>query len=296
MGALSFVALLTLAQVVGTPSCPDADAINQRLHALLPSAGSLADRATVDVSAGAIRVEVRDPDGTLLGARALPPRGSCDDRAEAVAVVIAAWESDLAASTSPAFTIARPAAHATAVVATARPRSAALTWDVAAAFLGTFAGGAFAAGASADVTLRKPGFPLAARLGVAGSDSREIALAGGSAGWTRAALLLGAAFDVVSRRGIRFDAHADVAAGWLFVQGRGYHANYSDNAFDPALGGGVRLALTKWDLEPWVDCTLLGWLRHQTVSVSDPTSTMSAEIPRFDVWLRAGVAYGKRRP
>ncbi|MDB4969990.1 MAG: hypothetical protein JWN44_5679, partial [Myxococcales bacterium] len=169
-----------------------------------------------------------------------------------------------------------------------------LTWDVSASFLATIAGGAFAAGASADVTIGKRGFPLAARIGVAGTDNRDLALAGGRASWARAALMFGPVFDVFSKRGVRLDVHADVAAGWMFVQGRGYNANYSDNAFDPALGGGARLAVTKWTIEPWLDCTLLGWLRHQTLSVPGPTSTASAEIPRFDVWLRAGVAYGRR--
>jgi hypothetical protein len=285
-------AVLALVEVISTSRCPDSAAIEQRLRPLLSPARST-DRATVDESLNAIRVEVRNAAGALIGVRALPLAGSCDDRADAVAVVIAAWEPDLARREEVRARIATPIPESTAVVATS-PRDWQLTWEVGASFLGTITGGAFAAGASADVTLGRRGFPLAARIGIAGGDYRDLALAGGRASWTRAALMFGPVFDVVSQKGVRIDVHADVAAGWMFVQGRGYNANYSDNAFDPALGGGARLALTKWTVEPWIDCTLLGWLRHQTLSVPTMTTTASTEIPRFDVWLRAGIAYGKR--
>jgi hypothetical protein len=293
MSTVILSAVLALAEVISTTQCPDSAAIKQRLRSLLSPSATSTDRATIDESLSAIRVEVRDAAGANVGVRALPLAGSCDDRADAVAVVIAAWESDVGRRAAAHTPTATPVPESAAIVATS-PTPSQLTWDVSASFLGTIAGGAFAAGASADVTLGKRGFPLAARIGVAGSDNRDLTLAGGRASWTRAALMFGPVFDVVSQKGVRLDVHADIAAGWMFVQGRGFSANYSDNGFDPALGGGARLALTKWSIEPWIDCTLLGWLRHQTVSVPTATSTASTEIPRFDVWLRAGVAYGKR--
>jgi hypothetical protein len=286
-------AAFAIVEVLSASPCPDAAAVERRLHTILSPSGTEPDRATVSDEDGALHVELRDPSGALIGRRVLPLAGSCEDRAEAVAVVIAAWESDLRRyeETEPATAAAIP--EATAVVASL-PRSSSLTWDVSAAFLSTIAGGAFAAGASADVTLGKRGFPLAARIGVAGSDSRDLALAGGHTAWTRVAFLLGPVLDVVSKRGVRFDVHADAALGWMLAQGRGYNADYSSSSFDPALGGGARLAITKWKIEPWLDCTLLGWLRHQTLSVTELSGTASSEIPRFDVWLRAGFAYGKR--
>ncbi|MDB4967303.1 MAG: hypothetical protein JWN44_2992, partial [Myxococcales bacterium] len=157
--------VLALVNVVSMSPCPDSAAINQRLRPLLPSSAGPADRALVQESASAIRVEVRDAAGVLVGVRGLPLAGSCDDRADAVAVIIAAWESNVARRTEaePAGVALVP--EAAAVVATS-PRPSQLTWDVSASFLATIAGGAFAAGASADVTIGKRGFPLAARIGV----------------------------------------------------------------------------------------------------------------------------------
>jgi hypothetical protein len=286
-------AAFAIVEVLSSSPCNDSAEIEQRIQSLLSTSASQSDRASVTDADDALRVELHDAAGALIGRRTLPRAGTCEERAEAVAVVIAAWESDLRryADTAPARTV--PIAESTVIVA-AIPRSSALTWDVSAAFLGTIAGGAFAAGASADVTLGKRGFPLAARIGVAGADSRDVTLGGGHTSWTRAALLLGPVLDIVSKRGVRFDLHADAALGWMYAQGRGYNESYSSSAFDPALGGGARLAITRWKIEPWLDCTLLGWLRHQTLSVTEASGTASSELPRFDVWLRAGFAYGKR--
>jgi hypothetical protein len=184
---------------------------------------------------------------------------------------------------APAVTIAQPQAQ-----------QSRLQWNVEAGFLASVAGNAFAAGASGEVLLGKRKFPLAARIGLAGVDTRSLAVGTGHASWNRIALVFGPTYEAVSKY-VHLDIHADLVAGWLFVQGQGYTQNHGDNAFDPALGGGVRMSVARWDITPWIDVTLLGWLRTQTASATEAGVTVSAEIPRFDVWLRAGLAYGRRK-
>lgn len=271
--------LFALVEVLGS-ECPSASAIGHHLRPLLRGA-TRGDTVTVRSADDTLIVELRSHE-TIIGPRVLPAVGSCDERAEAVAVVVAAWKSELDAPSL-----------ALAVTLPAHKPSPSLMWSLGASYLGTVAGGAYASGASVDVRLGKRGFRLAARIGVAGTDTRDLALGSGRASWTRAALVFGPLVDVVTRGGVRLDLHADLLAGWMFVAGHGFRQNLSDSAFDPALGGGVRLAVTKLAVEPFFDCTLVGWLRRQTVSAPDLETTHVVEIPRFDIWLRAGIAYGK---
>jgi hypothetical protein len=99
----------------------------------------------------------------------------------------------------------------------------------------------------------------------------------------------------VLSRFVRLELHGDVLFGWLLLQGQGFASNNGSNAFDPALGGGIRASIDRWSITPWLDVTLLGWFLHQSASASDSGMHVSTEIPRFDVWVRVGVAYGRRR-
>ncbi|HEY2746650.1 MAG TPA: hypothetical protein VGL86_18600 [Polyangia bacterium] len=285
------VLIAALVHVSAVGHCPEAATIEARLASLLPSrAATVNDNAVVSEIQEGIRVELRGSDGKTIGSRSLPAAGSCDDRAEAVAVTIASWESDVANDSGLAFVLSPPIVTMTK----AAQHSWQLAWNVEVSFLASIAGGAFAAGATGEVMLGKRHFPLAAHIGVAGLDTRELQVGTGHASWNRIALTLGPTFEVLSKV-VHLDLHADALVGWLFVQGQGYSSNHGDNAFDPALGGGARLSIARWDVTPWVDVTLLGWLRTQTASATEAGSVVSNQIPRFDVWLRAGVAYGRRK-
>jgi hypothetical protein len=287
---LVFASTLAGLQVSGELECPTPAAIEQRLLNLLPS-GTHDDRALVSASAAGVDVELRRADSSLIGSRTISQKATCDETAEAIAVTIAAWEAQI--RPFPEAPIELPSTQPLTLQKAGPPQSS-LIWEVEAGFLGSIAGNAFAPGASADVFLGRLGFPLGARIGVAGTDTREIALGAGQAGWGRAALSVGPNVEILSRV-VRLDVHADVLGALLFMQGQGFSANYSDNAFDVALGGGLRAAVERWSVTPWIDVTLLGWLLHQNATADDAGMHVAAEIPRFDVWLRAGIAYGRRR-
>lgn len=277
--------------IAGAADCPTEAAVVGRLRTLLgrPPAPGL-DRAVVVARDGGLEVQLHRADGTVIGMRHLAAAGDCDQRAEAVAVTLASWESELAGSGSPALEL--PSLRAPLAVSAAHRPPPRLSWEVEAAFLGSIAGEAFAPGASIGVTLGKRRFPLAARLGLAGMDTRDVALSEGRGSFSRWALVLGPTFEALSKV-VRLELHADLLAGWVFIQGNGFTTNRSANAFDPALGGGARLSFDRWKVSPFLDLTFVGWLRRQTLSVDQGGAMVSAEIPRFDVWLRAGIAYGR---
>ena len=270
--------------------CPEATDVEKRLVELLPRHVLSPDTAVVEETPDAITVRLQTAAGKTIGERGLPLMESCDERADAVAVTIASWEAEFPQGAGPTLTLPQP----TPSVVRTESRESQLEWSVDASFLASIAGGSFAAGASADVLIGKRHFPLAARIGVAGVDTRSLSIGMGHAVWNRVAIVFGPNYEAVSRY-VHVDIHADVLAGWLFVQGQGYTTNHGDTAFDPALGGGVRMSVARWDLTPWIDVALLGWLRTQTASATQTATTLTAEIPRFDVWLRAGVAYGRRK-
>lgn len=285
------VLLAALVNVTAAGHCPDASTIELRLAPLLPArAGNSSDKAVVTEIQDGITVELRSSDGRTIGSRSFAAAGSCDDRADAVAVTIASWESDLATDSVTALSLPAPTISLTRRAA----QPSRLAWSVDVAFLASIAGGAFAAGGTAEVMLGRRQFPLAAHVGLAGLDNRELSVGSGRASWNRIALTLGPTFEALSKV-VHLDVHLDALVGWLFVQGQGYSSNRADNAFDPALGGGVRISVARWDVTPWIDITLLGWIRTQTVSATEAGSVMSSQIPRFDVWLRAGIAYSRRK-
>jgi hypothetical protein len=291
---LGFVASIVTGVVLsGELHCPELQSIEKRLVDLIPaSPGVSPDRATLAPSGTGISVELLRPDGSLIVRRVVPRQTSCDDTAETIAVTIASWESRV--RTPVDLPLGFPTHPTPVAIAAPAPRASSLAWEVEVSFLGSIAGGSFAPGAAADVFLGRKRFPLGVRLGLAGMDGREVALGTGRAAWGRLALTISPTVEVVAKV-IHVELHADVAAAWLFMQGRGFSSNYSDNVFDPALGGGIRASVERWSVTPWMDVTLLGWVLHQEASAEDAGRHVSAEIPRFDVWLRAGVAYGRRR-
>jgi hypothetical protein len=86
-----------LVRVDGTCVCPEPVDVATRLERLLPARpiGIEPDRASIDLEAGLVRLVLARPDGTLVGEKRLDPKASCEEMAEAVAIVIAIWERPL---------------------------------------------------------------------------------------------------------------------------------------------------------------------------------------------------------
>src|SRR5215813_12303879 len=101
---LSVFAALALGSGIaigGSAQCPTATQVSERLQDLMPKASARSDRATLEEHDGELHIELHGADGSFVGGRTLAARGSCTERAQAVAVTIAAWEGDLDVGNGP---------------------------------------------------------------------------------------------------------------------------------------------------------------------------------------------------
>lgn len=162
-------------------------------------------------------------------------------------------------------------------------------FEVAAGFVASLAGPSFAAGAAVEVLVAPRAVNLGVRLAVHATDVREEVLGPGRARWTRAALSVGPVYRF--RPGpFAIDLHAEVLAALLAIEGTGFDTSASAFDFDPGLGAGARAALRLGPATPFIGVSLAGWLRKQQGLITGGNET--AEIPRFEVLLSAGVGLG----
>ena len=82
--------------VVGE-TCPAAVDVESRVRAILHLAPEqeLSEHFAVERHEAGLYVELRLADATLVGQRTLPAEGNCDELAQAAAVVLSAWLSDV---------------------------------------------------------------------------------------------------------------------------------------------------------------------------------------------------------
>jgi hypothetical protein len=94
---LLLTAVFAFQSLVAGETCPAPADVEGRVRAILhlPPERELAEGYVAERHEAGLYVELRAPDSTLIGQRTLPGQGSCDDLAQAAAVVLAAWLSDV---------------------------------------------------------------------------------------------------------------------------------------------------------------------------------------------------------
>ena len=287
IAALTVLALGATVRVEGTAACPEPVAIATRLTPLLNEGSAEAHVARVDDSSAGLRLELHRADGSLIQSRVLPRSDSCDALAETAAVVIAAWESDLAAREPPPPRFAAPEPrHDAPTPAVVEPVP---QWSLGAAFVASIVDGDLTPGGMADVSFVPSGHALGVRASVTGTASRQITLGMGSASWTRVAFAAGPRYAVPWKRA-QIDLHAELVAGILMLNGQGFRMTSSDTGFDPAIGGGIRFGGSRSSLSPWLDFGVIGWLQQDDVKAANPE--VSAGLPRLELLFSAGISLG----
>lgn len=271
-----------LVEITGATQCPTPDEVAARLHDLVPDAAPAAaarERVALADDGGALGLTLYDDGGRTIGRRRLEA-AACADLAQAAAVVIAAWETDLRAAQAPEIVLPRP-----------RRRRVAL--DVAGGFVASLAGASFAPGGELGLTLGPARGRVLGRLGATGEATRDLSVGTATAGhlsFTRAALSLGPVVRLRPRRFvIDFEAHA--AAALVYLAGVGFADRTTSFDGDVGLGGGVRAALHLGAVAPYLGARVEGWLRPLSARVTGPTGGTVA-LPRFEVLLSAGLAVG----
>jgi hypothetical protein len=291
--------------VGGTATCPSPALVAASLRPLLPADATMPADARLevdDVSPAAgpkSQIEVRlvhAPSGAPLASRRLDKYGSCEETAQALAVVIATWVARYSPVPSSTLPLPDPkAAGALPVLVLARPRASSLLVSVGAGAGLVAAGrGSSAPFAAVELDARDEDRPWVIRLSVVAVGERTLAFGPGVAAWSRMVASPG-----VSWRWGGSAAFAEIGLGALigaaFVEGRGFARDQQAVSLD--LGGvpwarvGARLAAVP--VTVWLGGGALVWAREQRVSVESVPG--AASLPRVDAMLGGGVAWAPDR-
>jgi hypothetical protein len=214
--------------------CPDAAAVSQRLTGVLSSSAQPGEPDVVALSLDGpdLHLRLSRADGTLVAERRIPRSNRCPELADAVAALVAAWESDLSLVARPAPPPPRTMAPALVEEVQTEPLQP-IVYElgvVPALWLG---GGrfSFASSLRAGVWARRS--PVGATVAVSATFPLE---GPSSSGWRRHALSAGV-MGRMRHRWLFVDAMGEAVLGWLVVNeaASGTHAQ-----FDPGLTLGLR--------------------------------------------------------
>lgn len=240
---------LTLTSLIEGETCPASKDVEQRVRAILhlPPEQLLSESFIVQRREAGLFVELRSADTSLLAERLLPNEGSCDELAQAAAVVLSAWLSDVHPDFAPELPAAEPlalpppeptapppqplasapppAARAALVepqaAITRSGRTTRRRWELDAGVgVGVGAGlvdGDLAGSGSLGVAL-VPARGWGARASLFVDTTRRAPLGSGSVSWRRWPLSLGPTFRV-SSDALAFDLTLAPALSWLRVSG-----------------------------------------------------------------------------
>jgi hypothetical protein len=296
---LASLAVIAVAvQTEGTTSCPHPDEVAARLAGLLPStaASDLPDRGRLWEEGADLVIQLETADGVVLGMRRLPRTAySCEDLAAAVAVSLAAWESDIHPEFAPDLA-ARPVAARQDFDSLPGSSSLSRSWRMEiGAELGV--GGsvdrpAVAGDVVMDAWLTPPGARTSLRTEVEGQSERAIALRGGRALWRRSSLGLGLERPFFGTRtvggavrgGLSWLGLARIA--WLNLRGEGFPQNHTLGVLDPGVTAGLRWAGADEHWSFGVELAASLWpVRHEAVEGGNGDR---GRLPASEVFLRMG--------
>lgn len=282
-----FLLLAGAVEVESPSACPAAQAVTDRLAVLLPATRDVPDRARLSRSGDRLSLELRRADGTAIAWRRLDAQAACEDLAEAAAVMIATWETELEAGRVP---LPPPRIdREPAPVDKSPPLEAAPAfpgWALGVGFAASVANRAFLPGVTIEV--ENGGARWAARMVVTATESQEQTLGMGTARWNRLLFAAGP-----SLRFSVLDVHAEAVGALVHVEGVGFAQVYDEYGFDPGIGAGVRFSLRPAPLSPWIDVSGVGWLRKEELRVVGVDGQVA--LPDVDVLVSAGVSFGGKR-
>jgi len=271
--------------VESATTCPTAAEVEERLRVLLPPLGDGAapERATLSAEAGALRVRLAAADGAPIAERTVTVAASCADRANVVAVVIAAWDVQQRAErvddpSLPHAPRAAPPPSPPAVVAAAPspPRAAGPRLEVALGPAVTFVDGGVAP--TGALTAALWGRRLGGRLGAFGLLPRGEALGAGEARWTRVGATLEAGLRATGRFG-RLDGHAGLVLGAVVASGQGFDLDHQTGGLSPGALAGADWSYVFGRLFAGAGASLSAWTEQHLVFQSSPVAARG--LPRL---------------
>ncbi|HVY28892.1 MAG TPA: hypothetical protein VHB79_20185 [Polyangiaceae bacterium] len=309
--------------VAGSAECPAPSAVDARTREILGLSVNqvVAERATVSHEDAALRVTLRAADAHVLGERLLPAEGSCDEQAAAVAVLLAAWLSDVHPEYVGTLPEAPPTPVSAAPATERAPQSAAATpavvappavpssRDSAAAKvaspperptqrrnleLGVAAGGVLSSASPAPFgSLGVRYLPESTGWGAALSGTfstpRRTELSPGSVSYFRWPLVVGPALRA-SLGSTRLDMTAGPAGAWFHLSG----VNFQDSrTYDVVVWGGAlaaRWALPQGRIAPFLEVSGMAFAGARAI-VHVGTEERAVELPNLELYASLGASF-----
>jgi hypothetical protein len=279
-----FAALGLLGVVVeGSSTCPTPAAVEERLLALQP-AGAGPEVARLTSEGGELRVTLVRVDGSEAGSRTITGQHSCDELADAAAVVISAWQLEAVARER---LPAPPPPPPVVVAAPAPAASSPWRWELGAGAGAGWSGPDLAPAALLLASVGGERLGLTARAQVSGN--RPAVLPAGSAAWRRALLAVGPRVRFGGRA--LTEAHTGVGLSWLSITGRGFADARHHDDFVAGLEGGLRLAWNRSGARPWLDACAAFWPSRSLV-YEEPDQRSKA-LPRLEFLLTLGLSFAR---
>jgi hypothetical protein len=306
-----FLLALLLAQpmldVHGDSTCPSAFEVNQHLVGLVPridpARAGQAPHVNLSANAGFVIVELLGPDGGLLAERRLERSAPCPELAEAVAVILAAWQAKYSPllETGAALPPAQSAAvvRSPAEVEGKRP----LGFDAGLGLVRSMVEGDSVVGAKLEVAMFPFSVPLGldVSLSVAGRHSQTIPTVPVVAQWVRPALSLGPSLRLAGRN-LAADIHGNAVLALLNVRGTEWGApletSSSDTGVQLGLAAGLR-GLWTWRYATWsygaawIGADLYVYPGRDRLTVGNYGEV--GQLPRLELQISLGAGIGRFR-
>ena len=281
-------------EVKSSGTCPSSDAVSAKLRLLLSAGAGEPDVASVEIAAQRpdgiteLRLRLQRPDASVIGDRRLTLQGGCDEMAETVAAVLAAWE-----------TPPLPSVTATEMLAGAEQPARAAAGAPMQAWLGVGGGvglvGGLAATGNLELALARATSPVRARVAAFTQTIRQLDLDRGNVSWRRSHGELGLAWQSRGAVGASYwqaSAEADLLLGWLSAKGNGFFENQGQDAFEWGAGVGLRGERKRGAWAFWLEGRANLWPQRERAVLSNSSSTVP--LPRLDVLLAVGLSRAVR--
>jgi hypothetical protein len=284
--------------VVSPQDCPAAATVDARVRDILglSAEARLDERATIAREGASLRVTVRSSDDRVLGDRLLQADGDCNELAGAVAVVMAAYISDV----HPEYLASLPANAAPV------PLSPHLNRDAGAApvprgvdslrhfRLGLALGAEFSgAGAVPSGALGAAWLPAHSGFGFAASatinGARQTQLSNGTLRYFRWPLTLGPAFRVPAS-GVELDLQAGPAVAWLHLEGVDFSPSASKDTFGIGGFAAARVSASSGAFAPFAELKAIGW-QHTEAFVRRGPDQPTVSLPSVEFYAALGASW-----
>jgi hypothetical protein len=294
----ALVTALVLAQAAYAPgalviesdsSCPSAAAVREALVGLRPAEDLPSATVSITTQGQALLLS--------LGPRAATPRrlaveGDCGARAATVALVIAAWLSELPAEVVAAPTLGtpEPVAHVETATPAPSPGRAAEAFHRREVGAGLVAetGSGLAPGLRLDLLGLLGEGTFGWQVGVVLPAERDVTVGPGSTRFRRTSAVVSLLGRKAAGRLI-LSADAGAAVAYTSAHGTGYQENQTDGSVTYGPMAGLRAGIPWGRVRVWVDGRLFKWLYGQTVEVEGVAAT--AALPSWDLQWALGAAY-----